>query len=137
MVARDIVARAHKERVPGAAALVYLSGDLGAGKTTLTQAIAQELGVTSPVQSPTYVLMRSYQTNNEGFSTLVHIDAYRLETPEHFNVLEPEKLFTNEQALILVEWPEKALGILPQPTMAITLAHVPGNADTRTISYGA
>ena len=74
------------------ATLLTLSGDLGAGKTTLVQALARELGITEAIQSPTYVLMKRYELQGQLFDALIHIDAYRLENAEQFAALEPERV---------------------------------------------
>src|SRR3989304_9211752 len=64
------------------AKVVGLYGDLGAGKTALTQALARELGIKEKVVSPTFVIMKSYQLSGSSFQKLIHIDAYRLEKGE-------------------------------------------------------
>lgn len=101
------------------ATLVALSGELGAGKTTFVQALAKELGVTNTVQSPTYVLMKSYQISYKNFTRLVHIDLYRLEKPEELAALQLENYLNDPQALICIEWPERAGGLLPKPDLTI------------------
>lgn len=107
---------------PGRAALVTLSGNLGAGKTTFVQALAQALGVTEPVVSPTYVLMKSYELHNQPFARLVHIDAYRLASGQEFAALEPASFLLDEDALVCIEWPERIEGALPKPDVALVLS---------------
>lgn len=116
-VARDVLARLPEGK--GSAVLVALVGDLGSGKTTFTQALARELGVVATVQSPTYVLMKKYQVSNTKFQTLIHIDAYRLESPEQFISLRPEEFLSDPNTLVVVEWPERAGDFLPAPDLAI------------------
>lgn len=101
------------------ATLLALRGELGAGKTTFVQALAGELGVPIVVQSPTYVLMKKYDTANTLFQTLVHIDAYRLEKPEDFLALKPAQFLNNPTALVVVEWPERVGTLLPKPAMSL------------------
>lgn len=110
-----------------AATVVALEGNLGAGKTTFVQTLARELGVKEVVQSPTYVLMKSYplelsgpsgETNNK-FTRLIHIDAYRLESPDEFDALNPQEFLSDPATLVLIEWPERVLGKLPEPDMTI------------------
>ena len=104
------------------ALVVGLSGHLGAGKTACSKAVAQELGITETVTSPTFVIMKAYQIqkdqdtrdkNQEIASTIsfpwkrfVHIDAYRLERREELEALQWERLVADKNNLILIEWPE-------------------------------
>lgn len=101
------------------ATLVALRGNLGAGKTTFMQALAKELGVEGVVQSPTYVLMKSYPISFGVFTKLIHIDAYRLNSPEEFQTLKPEDFLNNPQNLVCVEWPERVAGALPAPDLVL------------------
>ena len=99
------------------ALVVGLSGHLGAGKTAFTKCVAEILGVPEVVTSPTFVIMKSYEINDQlprinnqastfPWKRLVHIDAYRLDRREELEVLEWEKLVEDKNNLILVEWPE-------------------------------
>jgi tRNA threonylcarbamoyladenosine biosynthesis protein TsaE len=88
------------------AILVGLSGHLGAGKTAFVKLVAKELGDSEEVTSPTFVLMKLYETKNDRFPRLVHIDAYRLERPEELEALDFEKLVADKNNLIMMEWPE-------------------------------
>lgn len=101
------------------AVLLALSGELGAGKTTFVQAFAKELGVEYIVQSPTYVLMKSYPIEHNSFTTLVHIDAYRLEKPEQFLALKPKTFLSDPKNIVCIEWPERIQGMLPKPDIVI------------------
>lgn len=105
------------------ATIIALRGDLGAGKTTFTQALARELGITEAIQSPTYVLMKSYPIDFKGFKKLIHIDAYRLEKPEEFSALQPEMFLNDPQNLVVIEWPERVEGMLPTPDIILNFAH--------------
>ncbi len=107
--------------------VMTLSGNLGAGKTTFVQTLAKSLGVVDVVQSPTYVIMKSYTLPSERtergesrkFTKLVHIDAYRLESPEEFDALRPQEFLYDPHTLVVVEWPEKLEGQLPKPDMVL------------------
>lgn len=112
------------------ATVLALRGELGAGKTTFVQALCKRLGIEEPVVSPTYVLMKSYAlegpTTTFGekrrFNRLVHIDAYRLESPEEFRTLRPQEFLDDPKALVVVEWPEKLGKQLPEPDLAINFS---------------
>lgn len=114
------------------ATVVALAGDLGAGKTTLTQAIARALGIKETVISPTFVIMKSYKLSDSVFSTLVHIDAYRLNSAKELLRLGWDELISNPKNLILIEWPERVSEIIPKDATKIYLAHV--DEKTRNIS---
>lgn len=106
------------------ATVIALHGELGAGKTTFTKAFAKLLGVASPVTSPTFVLMKTYDIGtHEYFKTLVHIDAYRLESSAEASPLRLSELFSDPQNLICIEWAERIANILPKDRLDITFAH--------------
>lgn len=113
-----------KTRDKSRATIVTLHGDLGAGKTTFTQALAGELGIKEAVQSPTYVLMKDYPISFGRFTKLIHIDAYRLEKPEEFAALKPETFLSNPENLVVIEWPERVEGQLPTPDVILKFSHV-------------
>lgn len=115
-------------RVLRAPALITLSGDLGAGKTTLVQAICAALGVTESVTSPTFALIHEYASPS---ARVVHCDLYRLESPSDVASLGLDDMLADPSVILLVEWPDRAGALLPEPTLAITLSHVPGDADVR------
>lgn len=120
----DTYAASLLEKAPsfeGRATLVYLEGDLGAGKTTLVQAIARQLGISDNIQSPTYVLMKQYETQDIRFSSLIHIDAYRLDDPKDIAALKPKQFLERPHTLVCVEWPERVDSQLPPPDMHIRL----------------
>ncbi len=94
---------------PKQATVVFLSGDLGSGKTTFTQHLAKSLGVERTVPSPTFVIRRDYdlKENSGGYKKLIHIDFYRLKGPEELKTIGWEEILKNPENLILVEWPER------------------------------
>jgi tRNA threonylcarbamoyladenosine biosynthesis protein TsaE len=95
------------------AALVGLSGQLGAGKTTFTQALARVLGVEETVNSPTFVIMKIYKLAAQPWDHLVHIDAYRLASGEELISLGWEEIVDNPKNLVVVEWAERIEDMLP------------------------
>jgi tRNA threonylcarbamoyladenosine biosynthesis protein TsaE len=118
------------------ATLVTLSGELGAGKTAFTQAVARVLGVEGVVTSPTFVLEKIYQLrgSTSKFARLVHIDAYRLESGAELAPLGFDELMRDPQNLILLEWPEKVADALPSAQVRLALV---ANVDSsRTLIYG-
>ncbi len=109
------------------ATILALSGDLGAGKTALVQQIANVLSVSQIPPSPTFVIMRSYETSHPIFRKLVHIDAYRLESDTELKPLHLDKEFATHGALVCIEWPEKLAGALPERAIQINLISVGEN----------
>ena len=99
--------------------VVFFQGDLGAGKTTLIKGILQGLGYQDVVTSPTYTLLQPYST--ERFEVL-HFDLYRLKSPDELEMLGIRDL-VDGQNLIFVEWPERGQGILPKPSVTISIQH--------------
>lgn len=94
--------------------ILALSGDLGAGKTTFTKGLAQALGITKTITSPTFAIMNVYQlpTPKNGIKTLVHIDAYRLESPDEILTIGAEDYLGEPDTLCVIEWPEKIQTVL-------------------------
>ena len=117
---RFISSRSDTPRQRGTGALVIgLIGDLGAGKTTFAQGIAEALGVRDAVVSPTFTIERIYKINHPHFSHLTHLDAYRLETSEELAHLGWDNLVSDERALVLVEWADRVRDILPADTLFV------------------
>ena len=112
-----------RARQSDSARVVALSGPLGAGKTTMSQEIARQLGVTDVVTSPTFVIEKRYQTTEDDFRTLLHIDAYRVESTQELEVLHFSESCTDAHTLVLIEWAERVVDILPTEVFLITLAH--------------
>jgi tRNA threonylcarbamoyladenosine biosynthesis protein TsaE len=99
--------------------VLYLEGDLGTGKTTLTRGILRQLGHSGAVRSPTYTLLEPYQLAQ---GALYHLDLYRLTDPEDLEDLGLRDLLA-EPALWVIEWPELGATRLPPPDVTIQLAH--------------
>ena len=111
--------------------VITLDGDLGAGKTTLAQAICRGYGVRDAVTSPTFALVQVYHAQR---SPVFHIDLYRLSGPHQLaNIGWDDAL--SAYALVLIEWPERAGDELPPPAHSIKLSHVADKPDVRRVSW--
>lgn len=122
VAAREVLARLEALRGEGAMVLA-LSGDLGAGKTTLAQAIARALGLTETVTSPTFVIEKSYPLEGSSWERLIHIDAYRIEKEDELAAIGFSEACADPRHLIILEWPERVPGLVPQDAMRVSLIH--------------
>ena len=132
-VAEEILKHISLRAISGRATLLALSGDLGAGKTTLSQALARMLGVTEHVISPTFLIQKKYALEGQKWKSLIHIDAYRLDHSRELLTLGWEETLRDPDNLILLEWPEKVVDILPESAYRVSLEH--SENGTRTISF--
>jgi tRNA threonylcarbamoyladenosine biosynthesis protein TsaE len=101
---------------------IYLHGDLGTGKTALTRAMLHAAGHTGHVKSPTYTLAEPYRIVLDGRPVeVIHFDLYRLAGDEEFLDAGFRDYF-NDNTICIIEWPEKAAGVLPAPDIRILLS---------------
>ena len=123
------------QQVSDQAVVIALAGDLGAGKTTFTQAFAKQLGVSETVTSPTYVVMKKYEVpaGTGNITELYHIDAYRIEDIDEMRVLRFDDLLSQKGTIICIEWPERIASLIPKDALAITI-EIDGTGRTISIS---
>ena len=145
-VAKDFLAKIGDLGKKNLATIVGLHGDLGSGKTTFTQAVAEIMGVEERVTSPTFVIMKNYQISCQGlpltqgkgnpfylWKRLIHIDAYRLDKAEELAKLNWQEIIQNPDNLVLLEWPERVAEILPPDLISINFKFI--DEATRQIGY--
>ena len=112
------------------ASLIYLHGDLGAGKTTCVRGYLNAGGYTGPVKSPTFTLVEEYQLSDR---KIVHFDLYRLADPEELEWIGLRD-YLDHDVVCFIEWPEKGTGYLPNPDLIIRFD---GVRETRNVSWRA
>ena len=112
--------------------VVTIAGELGAGKTTLVQAICAGYGVSEEVTSPTFALVHEYAAAR---SPVHHLDLYRLDDPAQLDAIGWDELVSGH-ALVLVEWPERAGERLPHERVTLSVQHLPADPDRRLLYAG-
>ncbi|MBI2482475.1 MAG: tRNA (adenosine(37)-N6)-threonylcarbamoyltransferase complex ATPase subunit type 1 TsaE [Candidatus Vogelbacteria bacterium] len=115
------------------ATVLFLTGDLGTGKTTFTQSLAKELGIDLPVTSPTFVIQKTYETGHTDWQKLMHIDCYRLEGGADLAKLGFSEWLASPETLMVLEWPERVTDILPPPDLELRFKFI--DNQTREINY--
>lgn len=105
--------------------VVILSGDLGAGKTTLTRGIGQALGLRDSITSPTFVVARTHQTQRDGGTPLIHVDAYRLGGSPEFDDLDLDV----DGSIVIVEWGDGMAESLSDEYLHVQIARPRGSGD--------
>ncbi len=113
--------------------MLSLCGDLGSGKTAFAKAFGKCLGVREEITSPTFVIRKSYKTDHQRFSRLIHIDAYRLESGKEMEALDFQKDLKETGTIVLVEWPEHVKDVLPKEKESLFFEFV--DETSRKIVY--
>jgi len=119
-IARCFALQRPKELDSRPSLVIYLKGDLGAGKTTFSRGFIQALGHAGKVKSPTYTLIEPYELKN---LTITHMDLYRLSDAEELAYLGVDE-WVQQSDVCLIEWPERGADALPSPTLTISLKHL-------------
>ncbi|MGI8644013.1 MAG: tRNA (adenosine(37)-N6)-threonylcarbamoyltransferase complex ATPase subunit type 1 TsaE [Thermomicrobiales bacterium] len=124
-------------RLAAAGVIILLHGDLGAGKTTLTQGIASALGIVEPIQSPTFTLVAEHDGHDQSGNPLrlYHLDLYRLDDPADLESFGFDEYLTAPDGFAVIEWPERAGPLLPTSYLLVQLTAA--GADTRHITIQA
>ena len=112
--------------------IVSLEGELGTGKTTLVQAMCRGVGIREDVTSPTFALVNQYQVDGR---TVFHLDLYRLQGPADLTNLAWDDII-NSDAIVFIEWPDRAGHRLPDDRIRIRLDHIPGEVSRRRLTLG-
>jgi tRNA threonylcarbamoyladenosine biosynthesis protein TsaE len=108
--------------------IIFLEGELGAGKTTLVGGLLAELGFSGPVRSPTYTLVEPYELQDD--RVLHHIDLYRLVTPDEVEPLGLRDLLARA-GILLIEWPSKGAEQIPPADLSVRLVYAAGGSQRR------
>lgn len=129
-LAQDLAKKLHGGEV------LALSGDLGSGKTTFTQALAAALKIKEKITSPTFVMLKCYPVIiNDKKVDFVHIDAYRLESKEDFQSIGAEDYLNKDNVIMVIEWAEKVKDLLPKDVIWINFKYLNGNEREIAINY--
>jgi len=110
--------------------LIFLIGELGAGKTTLCRGILRGLGHKGVVKSPTYNIVETYEIS--GF-LIFHFDFYQISYPKELSNIGIQEYLDTNNGVSIIEWPEKMISFLPDPDLEIILNHSENNEEERTL----
>lgn len=133
LATRVIASLTQRTKVRGTSTIIALQGNLGAGKTVFAKGVAEALGITELVTSPTFVIEKVYAVpEGKPWKHLIHIDAYRLQGEEELHTIGWNESATDPGNLIVIEWPEQVgLGV---PERALWIEFEQIDEDTRKIS---
>lgn len=135
MVVSNILREIETHALESCATVIFLEGELGAGKTTFTKTLAAQLGAREHVVSPTFVLMKQYELKSSMWDMLIHIDAYRFDTPEEAHILNLDYIFSQPKTIVCIEWPSKLKTDIP--TAILTFSHVADGVRRVVLSFSA
>lgn len=132
-IGRDLAAKIAKSKSKDNQALVIgLEGDLGSGKTTFIQGLAQGLGIKEPITSPTFVILKMIELKQGKWNYFYHIDCYRISNPEDLLNLDFKEII-NQPSIVVIEWAERVKEILPQNARWIKFEYLSQNERKITL----
>jgi len=136
-ISRKILEKILKSKSKNATVLAF-SGDLGAGKTTITKEIAKQFGVKRNIISPTFVIMKIYEVGKDSlfflkFKKFIHIDAYRFDQEDEILKIGWKDMEEDKDNFIILEWPENVKKHIDKDSHWIKLEHI--DEDTRMIEF--
>src|SRR3989344_5755004 len=113
--------------------VIALEGELGAGKTTFVQGLAEVLGAEGPIRSPTFTIMNMYRVPQGPIREIIHLDYYRLKHPEEVQNLGLEEWLGRGDTVVLIEWPDRLSGVSWRSIRTVHLGY--GKGQSREISF--
>lgn len=113
--------------------VIFLEGDLGSGKTTFVRGVAEALGYTDPVRSPSFTIVNRYRVEHATIKQILHVDLYRLKDASELTALALEEELARPDTVAFVEWPNAVHPVQWKPTQTILFSFI--DETTRTISY--
>jgi len=115
--------------------ILALRGDLGAGKTTFTQQLGKILGVSEPITSPTFTIMKQYDTNHDYFDRVIHLDSYRFESADEVIPLHLAELCALPRTVVCIEWPERIENYIPAQAVQVAIHIIEGETRQVAVTY--
>ncbi|MBI4090536.1 MAG: tRNA (adenosine(37)-N6)-threonylcarbamoyltransferase complex ATPase subunit type 1 TsaE [Candidatus Komeilibacteria bacterium] len=117
-----------------AGTVIALEGELGAGKTVFVKGIAKALGITTVVQSPTFVLMKVYEVQHHAVRRLVHVDCYRLDGSSDLRAVGLEEYLHDSTSVVVIEWADKVPELVPHDATRVRIRSVDEHERTVEIT---
>lgn len=119
-LATEVGTGTHKK---SGALVIGLRGDLGSGKTTFVKSFARTLGVRSTITSPTFLIQKKYALNGKNFSSLIHVDVYRIKKLEEIDFIGLSEEIKNKNNIIIIEWADMIKKVLPKKITWVIFKH--------------